>query len=104
MEPYKGARDFYPEDMRIRNYIFEIWRETALSFGYEEYDFPLLERYEIYAEKSGEDLVNNQLYSFEDKGGRRLAIRPEKTPSLARMVAAKVNALSRPIRWFNIGV
>jgi len=103
MEPYKGARDFYPEDMRIRNYIFEIWRETALSFGYEEYDFPLLERYEIYAEKSGEDLVNNQLYSFEDKGGRRLAIRPEKTPSLARMVAAKVNALSRPIRWFNIG-
>ena len=103
MEPYKGARDFYPNEMRIRNYIFDIWRETALSFGYEEYDFPFIERYELYAEKSGEDLVKNQLYDFEDKGGRKVAIRPEKTPSLARMVAAKINALSRPIRWFNIG-
>ena len=102
-EAYKGARDFYPEDMRIRNYIFDIWRETALSFGYEEYDFPFIEKYELYEEKSGEDLVKNQLYAFEDKGGRKVAIRPEKTPSLARMVAAKINSLARPIRWFNIG-
>jgi len=102
-EAYKGARDFYPEDMRIRNYIFDTWRETALSFGYEEYDFPFIEKYELYEEKSGEDLVKNQLYAFEDKGGRKVAIRPEKTPSLARMVAAKINSLSRPIRWFNIG-
>ena len=102
-EAYKGARDFYPEEMRIRNYIFDIWRETALSFGYEEYDFPFIEKYELYAEKSGEDLVKNQLYAFEDKGGRKVAIRPEKTPSLARMVAARINSLPRPIRWFNIG-
>jgi len=102
-EPYKGSRDFYPEDMLIRNYIFDIWRETALEFGYEEYDFPFIERYELYEEKSGEDLVRNQLYSFEDRGGRKVAIRPEKTTSLARMVAAKVNSLPRPIRWFNIG-
>ncbi len=102
-EPYKGARDFYPDQKRVQNYIFDTWRKTALSFGYEEYDFPFLEKYELYAAKSGEDLVNNQLYSFDDKGGRKVAIRPEKTPSLARMVAAKVRSLPRPIRWFNIG-
>jgi len=102
-EPYKGARDFYPEEKRIQNYIFNIWRETALSFGYEEYDAPLLEKLEMYEAKSGEELVNNQLYSLEDKGGRKIAIRPEKTPSVARMVAAKLPSLPRPIRWFNIG-
>ncbi len=102
-EPYKGARDFYPEEKRIQNYIFNIWRETALKFGYEEYDAPLLEKLEMYEAKSGEELVNNQLYSLEDKGGRKIAIRPEKTPSVARMVAAKVKSLPRPIRWFNIG-
>ena len=102
-EPYKGARDFYPEEKRIQNYIFNIWRETALSFGYEEYDAPLLEKLEVYEAKSGEELVNNQLYSLEDKGGRKVAIRPEKTPSVARMVAAKLPSLPRPIRWFNIG-
>ncbi len=102
-KPYKGARDFYPEDQRIQNYIFNVWRKTALSFGYEEYDFPFLERYELYEEKSGEDLVQNQLYSFKDRGDRKVAIRPEKTPSLARMVAEKVQTLPKPIRWFNIG-
>lgn len=102
-QPYKGARDFYPEDMRLRNYIFNIWRNVALSFGYEEYDFPFLESYELFEAKSGEELVNTQLYSFEDRGGRKVAVRPEKTPSLARMIAAKIKTLSRPIRWFNIG-
>ncbi|MBD3366474.1 histidine--tRNA ligase [candidate division WWE3 bacterium] len=102
-EPYKGARDFYPEEKRIQEYLFNIWRETAKSFGYEEYDFPLLEKYELYEAKSGEDLVQNQLYSFEDRGGRKVAVRPEKTPSLARMVAARVQSLPKPIRWFNIG-
>lgn len=102
-QPYKGARDFYPEDMRIRNYIFNVWRETALKFGYEEYDFPFLEPLELYEAKSGEELVKNQLYWFTDRGDRKVAIRPEKTPSLARMVAAKVKELPQPIRWFNIG-
>ncbi len=102
-KPYKGARDFYPKEKRLQNCIFNIWRETAQSFGYEEYAPPLLEKYELYEAKSGEDLVNNQLYSFEDRGGREVAIRPEKTPSLARMIAAKVKALPKPIRWFNIG-
>lgn len=102
-KPYKGARDFYPEEMRVQNYILNIWRETALSYGFEEYDFPLLERCEIYEAKSGEELVNRQLYSFEDRGGRRVAIRPEKTPSVARLVAARSATLPRPIRWFNIG-
>lgn len=102
-QPYKGARDFYPEDMRVRNWLFGIWRDTAKKFGYEEYDFPILEPLELYAAKSGEELVNKQLYSFEDRGGRKITIRPEKTPSAARMVAAKINELPRPIRWFNIG-
>lgn len=101
-EPYKGARDFYPAEKRLQNYLFNIWRKTALSFGYEEYDFPFLEKLELYEAKSGEELVNNQLYSLEDKGGRKIAVRPEKTPSVARMIAAKVQALPRPIRWFNI--
>ncbi len=102
-QPYKGARDFYPEDMRVRNYIFDIWRKVCKSYGFEEYDPPLLEQYEIYKAKSGEEIVNRQLYSFIDKGGRNVAIRPEKTPSLARMVAKKINELPYPIKWFNIG-
>ncbi len=103
IDPYRGARDFYPEEKRLQNYIFNVWRETALEFGYEEYDFPFLERYELYEAKSGEELVKRQLYSFEDRGGRKVAIRPEKTPSLARMIAAKIHSLPKPIRWFNIG-
>jgi len=101
--PYKGARDFFPEDIRIRNYIFEIWKKTAKKFGFEEYDVPFLETLELYQAKSGEELVNNQLYSFTDRGGRKVAIRPEKTPSVARMVAGKLRELPKPIKWFNIG-
>lgn len=102
-QPYKGARDFYPEDMQVRNYIFDTWEMVSKRYGFEEYDFPFLEPFEIYAAKTGEEIVNNQLYSFEDRGGRNIAIRPEKTPSLARMVAARIRQLPRPIRWFNIG-
>ncbi len=102
-QPYKGARDFYPEDMRIQRYIFDTWRKVAQRYGFEEYDFPFLESFEIYAAKTGEEIVNKQLYSFEDRGGRKIAIRPEKTPSVARMVAAKINELPKPIKWFNIG-
>lgn len=102
-EPYKGARDFYPAQKLLQNYIFDIWRETAKSFGYEEYDAPILERLEMYQAKSGDELIKNQVYSMEDRGGRKIAVRPEKTPSVARMVASKLPSLPRPIRWFNIG-
>lgn len=102
-QPYKGTQDFYPEDMLIRNYLFDIWKETSLEFGYEEYDTPLVEDANIYRAKSGDELVDKQLYNFIDKGNREIAIRPEMTPSLARIIAARVNGLAKPIRWFNIG-
>lgn len=101
-QPYKGSRDFYPEDFRVREYIFGIWRDVCKSYGYEEYDGPFLESFELYAEKSGDELVNEQLYFMEDKGGRKVAIRPEMTPTLARMVAAKYKTLQRPIRFFSV--
>src|SRR3954453_21810445 len=93
---YKGTRDFYPENKRVQKYIFGKLREVAESFGYQEVDAPLLESLEIYAAKSGEEIVNEQLYSFEDKKGRKLAIRPEMTPSVSRMVAARRQELSYP--------
>ncbi|MGB2686443.1 MAG: ATP phosphoribosyltransferase regulatory subunit, partial [Candidatus Saccharimonas aalborgensis] len=80
-ESYKGARDWYPEDMRVRNYIFRTWRRIVKSYGYEAYDAPLLEPIEVYAAKSGQELVNEQTYQFVDRGERRVAIRPEMTPS-----------------------
>lgn len=101
-KPYKGARDFYPENMQVRNYIFGIWKEVCKSYGYAEYDGPFLESFDLYAAKSGEEIVNKQLYSFEDRGGRKVAIRPEMTPTLARMVAAKYKTLLRPVRWFSM--
>lgn len=101
-QPYKGSRDFYPSDMKIRNFIFENWKKVCKSYGYEEYDGPFLESFEVYAAKSGEELVNEQLYSFTDRGDRKIAIRPEMTPTLARMIAQKINELPRPIRWFSI--
>ncbi len=101
-QPYKGTRDFYPEDMRIRNYIFNHIRKTLTQFGYQEYDGPMLEPFELYASKTSDEIVNEQLYSLIDRGDRKLAIRPEMTPTLARMVAAKRNELPKPIRWFSI--
>ena len=101
-QPYKGSRDFYPADFRVREYIFSIWKDVCKSYGYEEYDGPFLESFDLYAAKSGQELVNERLYSFEDKGGRKVAIRPEMTPTLARMVAAKYKELERPIKWFCI--
>ena len=86
-EPLKGMRDHYPEEMRVRRWIEDRWRETALRFGFEEYDAPALEPLELYTRKSGEEIVG-QLYAFEDKGGRRVALRPEMTPSLARKLAS----------------
>ena len=101
-QPYKGSRDFYPEDMRIRSYIFGVWRKVAESFGYEAYDAPLLEPLEVYAAKTGQEIVNEQTYQFTDRGGRNVAIRPEMTPSVSRMVAARRQELGYPVRWYNI--
>lgn len=101
-QPYKGARDYYPEDKRIQNYIFDTWRLTATRFGYEEYAAPLLEPLEVYAAKSGQELANEQTYSFIDRGDRRVAIRPEMTPSISRMVAARRQELAYPARLFSI--
>lgn len=96
-----GFREFYPDETALRNHIFEIWREVAARYGFEEYDGPPLEPLELYTEKSGDEIVG-QLYAFEDKGGRQVALRPEMTPTLARMVAARAVALKKPIRWFTI--
>lgn len=101
-QPYKGTRDFYPEDMQIRQYIFGGIRNALQSQGYLEYDGPMLEPFELYASKTSEEIVNEQLYWLIDRGERKLAIRPEMTPTLARMVAAKQNELAKPIRWFSI--
>jgi histidyl-tRNA synthetase len=100
--PYKGTADVYPKDMINKSYLLDIWKSVAEKFGFEEYDTPLLEEAELYRAKSGDELANTQLYNFIDKGGREVAIRPEMTPSLARMVAAKKNELIFPLRWFNI--
>ena len=96
-----GFRDFYPEEMATRAYVVSIWREVARRYGFEEYDGPPLEDLELYTRKSGEEIVE-QLYEFEDKGGRRVALRPEMTPTLARMVGARARSLPKPIRWFSI--
>ena len=101
--PYKGTSDSYPEEMFYRNYLFDTWKKVAKRFGYEEYDTPLLEEASLYKAKSGEELSNKQLYTFLDKGGREIAIRPEMTPSLARIIAAKRKELRLPLRLFNIG-
>ena len=97
----RGTRDFYPEDMRIRNWLFERFHSAARSHGFEEYDAPVLESEELYTRKAGEEIVG-QLYNFEDKGGRKVALRPEMTPSLARMVMARAGALALPIKWYSI--
>lgn len=101
-EPYKGVRDFYPEDMAVQNYIFNIWKKTAESFGYEEYTASLLEPTELYRAKTGEEIVNEQMFTFTDRGDREVALRPEMTPTLARMVAARRKSLKFPLRWYSI--
>ncbi len=96
-----GFRDFYPADLALRTHIFRTWRSVASRYGFEEYDGPPLEPLDLYTSKSGDEIVG-QLYSFQDKGGRDVAMRPEMTPTLARMVAARANGLKKPIRWFSI--
>lgn len=101
-QPYKGTRDYYPADKRVQNYIFDTWKRVARSFGYEEYGAPMLEPLEVYAAKSGDELANDQTYAFADRGGRTVAIRPEMTPSISRMVAAKRQELAYPARLFSV--
>ena len=101
-QPYKGTRDYYPEQKRVQNYIFNTWRSVVESFGYEEYGAPILEPLEIYAAKSGNELVNDQTYVFTDRGDRTVAIRPEMTPSISRMVAARRQELAYPARLYSI--
>ena len=96
-----GFRDFYPEDVALRTHIFATWRAVAARYGFEEYDGPPLEALELYTQKSGAEIVG-QLYHFQDKGDREVALRPEMTPTLARMVGARAQALRKPIRWFAI--
>ena len=101
-QPYKGTRDYYPEDKRTQNYIFNVWRKVVESYGYEEYGAPMLEPVDIYAAKSGQELVNDQTYVFTDRGGRTVVIRPEMTPTISRMVAARRQELAYPARLYSI--
>lgn len=96
-----GFRDFYPDDFAVRAHIVRTWREVARRYGFREYDGPPLEPLELYVEKSGPEIVQ-QLYNFTDKGGREVALRPEMTPTLARMVGARANGLRKPVRWFAV--
>jgi histidyl-tRNA synthetase len=96
-----GFRDFYPDQLATRNYLMSVWRDVARRYGFVEYDGPPLEPLDLYTRKSGDEIVG-QLYSFTDKGERQVALRPEMTPTLARMVSAKANAMRKPIRWFSV--
>lgn len=99
----KGTREFYPEDMVLRQWMYKLIREVSESFGYQEYDGPFLETLELYAAKSGEELVKEQSFVFQDRGGNEVTLRPELTPSLARMVAQRQNELAFPLRWWSYG-
>ncbi len=101
-QPYKGTRDFYPEDKRLQKYMFSILRKTAESFGYQEYDAPIVEPIELYMSKTSEEIVVEQTFVFTDRGGRTVTLRPEMTPSVSRMVAAKRQHLAYPLRWYSI--
>ena len=101
-QPYKGTRDFYPEDMKLRNWFFGKIRAALELAAFDEYNGPMLESLDLYAAKSGQEIVNEQTYNFTDRGGRHLAVRPEMTPTVARMVAAKMGELNFPLKWFSI--
>lgn len=99
----KGTRDFYPEEMAYRSWLYQVIREVAESYGYQEWDAPFLEKIDLYAAKSGEELVRKQAFVFEDRGGDSIALRPELTPSLARLVAQRQSELAFPLRWWSWG-
>jgi histidyl-tRNA synthetase len=103
IQPVKGTRDFYPEQMAIRVWLYNTMREVAESFGYQEYEAPILESLELYASRSGDELVKEQAFAFTDRGGSEITLRPELTLSLARMVAQKQHELNFPVRWWSFG-
>lgn len=103
IQPVKGTRDFYPEQMAIRAWLYSILRQVSESFGYQEWDAPFIETIDLYAAKSGEELVKEQSFVFQDRGGDFITLRPELTPSLARMIAARQNELAFPVRWWSFG-
>ena len=102
LQPPKGTRDFPPEEMRVRNWLFGHFREVARAFGFDEFDAPVLETEDLYVRKAGEE-ITQQLYNFEDKGGRRVALRPELTPSFARLILQQGKSLALPAKWFAVG-
>lgn len=102
VEPYKGVRDFYPEDMAVLNYIFDTWKKVAKESGYVEYSASILEPADLYKSKTSEEIVDEQTFLFIDRGGREVVLRPEMTPTLARMIAARRKSLKFPLRWFSI--
>lgn len=103
-DSYKGVRDFYPDDMAVQQYIFDVWSQTAESFGFERYDASVLEPAALYKAKGAknEEMVNEQTYTFTDRGDREVTLRPEMTPTVARLVAKKAKALAFPIRWYSV--
>ncbi len=101
IQPVKGTRDFYPKDMAVRNWLIDGWKRVSVRNGFEEYDGPIFEYLKMFQIKSGDEIAE-QLFSFEDRGGRELALRPEITPTLARMVNQQINSLPRPIKWFSV--
>jgi histidyl-tRNA synthetase len=103
IQPVKGTRDFYPEQMAKRTWLYNMMREIAESFGYQEYEAPMLETLELYASRSGDELVKEQAFAFTDSGGSEITLRPELTLSLARMIAQKQNKLTFPVRWWSFG-
>ena len=103
IRPVKGTRDFYPEQMAVRTWLYQTIRDVAEAFGYQEWEAPLLETLDLYAAKSGEELVKEQSYVFKDRGGDEITLRPELTPSLARVIAQKQNELTFPLHWWSFG-
>ena len=101
-ESYKGVRDFYPQEQAVQDYIFGVMSKVARSWGYDEYGASVLEPLDLYKSKTSEEIVNEQIYSFVDRGGRNVALRPEMTPTAARMIAAKIQELPSPTRWYSI--
>ena len=101
IRPVKGTRDFYPQEMAVRNWIIDGWKNVSIRNGFEEYDGPIFEYLKMFQVKSGDEIVE-QLFSLTDRGGRELALRPEMTPTLARMVNQQINSLRKPIKWFSV--
>lgn len=101
-QPYKGTRDFFPEDMRFREAMFSVMHRVVRQYGYDQIDAPIVEPIDVYLAKTSEEIIGQQIYSFTDRGDRKVAIRPEMTPTVARMVAARFHETPKPIRWYSI--